>query len=79
MDGHRFWANQLAGSIAPRWRKDFAQFVTGGEASDKFLSHLKSCQRCLPAAERACQELAHILVNENRQAIERTIIIAFNR
>lgn len=49
------WAEKLAERIESGQRTEFVRFVTTGEASNEFLSHLDSCQICKNANEEAFQ------------------------
>lgn len=49
------WAEKLAERVELGQRTEFIRFVTTGEASNEFLSHLDSCPVCKNAVEEAFQ------------------------
>ncbi|MBX4205253.1 MAG: hypothetical protein KW788_03680 [Candidatus Doudnabacteria bacterium] len=49
------WAEKLAEKVEPEQRTEFIRFVTAGESSPEFQSHLDSCQACQAAVEEAVQ------------------------
>ncbi len=52
------WAEKLAEKVEPDWRAEFVRFVTTGESSSEFRSHLESCQTCQAATEQAIQAVS---------------------